>query len=276
MDGLSLCGSKASFVQGVSSRPVAQLASSKPHVVQPWSGEPIAQEAGGGKRAAWGLRVQRAKATLLQAKKDARCTGVKAKREVSSRPTDAPAPALAALLEGWGDERDSLHRAQPGCDDGAGAAQRASADRRVARDSLFDNAQDKENAHQSSSAIADNEPAQRTIRPSLHVQHKSARTQLACSRGTTKRGGGGPAGATDEQRQQRSRVTHNAGWRLPSCPEPRDSAARRPALGNAGTSHDSRCALSRESTGLAPVVASAVLRMSSQTASHRARSAGDA
>ena len=69
MDGLSLCGSKASFVQGVSSRPVAQLASSKPHVVQPWSGEPVAQEAGGGKRAAWGLRVQRAKATLLQAKK---------------------------------------------------------------------------------------------------------------------------------------------------------------------------------------------------------------
>lgn len=139
LDGLSLCGSKASFVQGACSRPVSFLPSSKPHVrpadtrsaagggrtkdllsgrlvgrPRPDGGDAQQDRATG---SVWGVKVKRAKEAIVQAKQlqiprhagrvSARSAG--ASSGATALAVDGPCPASdlgGAELAGWG-EADS-------------------------------------------------------------------------------------------------------------------------------------------------------------------------
>jgi len=140
LDGLSLCGSKASFLQGASSRPVSFLPSSKPHVVRletstgakdylsgRLTGRLALRHGGGDAQSdrasgsVWGVKVKRAKEAILQSKQPVlqQQTSRTAQRLVSARSAagstalavdDVPAPSIQSIgaeLEGWGEDSDN-------------------------------------------------------------------------------------------------------------------------------------------------------------------------
>jgi len=143
VDGLSLCGSKAAFVQGGSARPLSFLPSSKPHVVRAadpagrvgrgtsagapadpaaggWAGAPALAASG----SAWGVKVKRVKEALQDGREARPRGGARAHARGGTGSSGSTAAAVldkdqglaAALggeaLHGWGeDDSDALLQA---------------------------------------------------------------------------------------------------------------------------------------------------------------------
>ena len=262
MDGLSLCGSKAAFVQGGSER--VPLPSSKPHVVRA-PDLPTISASG----SAWGVKVKRVKQELQQGREarvpasrsseatlqgrgasaTARDGAVSSGSKSAVLGTDQGLEGLAATrggegLEGWGeDDSDVLLNAVRHHADGATwlSVAPASSSAAARRWPMVDSVDDKENNPgrltargqddgkpniQLAPAHPENEqPTSDPHRPGLLEAARRDTGKRSRGEGTGGRSGG--AARKDELIQRGSLPRLTARSRAPSCPEPQDRDASR-------------------------------------------------
>lgn len=249
IDGLSLCGSKASFVQGLSSRPISLLPSSKPHLAPPQEGPPArsrdrldgrrtgrevdaGQVSHGILSAAWGAKIKRAKQDMLRdASQLAAVDTLPSSRRAGSSGSTAAAlnkgetsPAEGAVLGQAagvvisGDKRDSFAK-ESLLLGGSGAFRR-----QVAGEPSLHEKENNPRLVLHRSSEGKHAPARSRLALQAHVGANRGGPNMGSVGGAGLEGALGTAqSAHKNTRTHRSHLRLGSKARVASCPEPRQA-----------------------------------------------------